>query len=443
MSRVTNLASEAAGARGARLLLDAAWQAATVGALALAPLAACWDLARGRGLAPVAERLGLAPRSEDDASVTWVAASSAGEVAVAVPLIAALGRERPVGLSVGTVHGRRIASRHRELLAAPPFHPPVDAWPCVTTALSRVRPRALVAVETEIWPNLYRACARRRIPVAIVSARLSERSFPRYVRARPLIASALRAVAAVGARTEDDARRFVDLGARPERVVVTGNLKFEAAALAAREPALSWARGAGLEDGAWIVFGSTAEGEEESLLRAFSEARDAAPGLRLVIAPKRPERWDAVAALAARSFATVRRSAFGDAGPAAAVPPGGVLVLDTTGELARVYRHARAAFVGGSLVPHGGQNLLEPAACGVPVLFGPHVANFRDAASALLSGGGGVQVDAGRVAAELVRLVRDEDARARASLAARRVVEEHAGALRRTLELLRPHLNPG
>lgn len=425
-------------------LLDVAWQAATMGALALGPLAAAWDLARGRGLGPVAERLGLSPRPERASPpVTWIAASSAGEVAVALPLLEALASTATV-LSVGTAHGRRAASRHRSLLAAPPFHPPLDARPCVATALSRLRPRALVAVETEIWPNLYRACARRGIPVAIVNARLSERSFPRYLRVRPLIASALRGVAVVCARTEDDARRYREIGAAADRVVVTGNLKFDAASLAAREPDLSWARAAGLTVGPWLAFGSTAEGEEAALLDAFEAVRGRHPDLRLVVAPKRPERWDEAAAMAARrGLAVVRRSAFGDAGPAREVPPGGVLVLDTTGELARVYRHARVAFVGGSLVPHGGQNLLEPAACGVPVLFGPHVANFRDAADALLAGGGGVASDRAHLRADLERLLGDERLRERAAQAARRTVEAHAGALRRTLDLLSPHLHPG
>ena len=425
-----------------RLALDGAWQALSLLALVASPVIAAWDVARGRGLGPIAERLGAAPRVEDAA---WLLAASAGEVAAAVPLLRALAAEPglSLALSVGTSHGLRAAARHRSLLAADPFHPPVDALPCVSRALGRLRPRALVTIETEIWPNLFRGCARRGIPVAVVNARLSDRALPRYLRARALVEDALRRVSLVAARSEDDAARWLALGAPASAVHVVGNVKFDAAAAVAAEPDLPWARAAGLTEGRWLVFGSTAEGEEPLLLDAYSRALLAAPDLRLLLAPKRPDRWDSVAALvASRDLHVTRRSGFGPMGPERPIPPGGVVLLDSVGELARGYRHARVAFVGGSLVPHGGQNLLEPAASGVPVLFGPHVANFRDAEEVLIAGGGGRRVGPEGLTEEIMKLVLDEGNRSQVASAARSAVARGEGATRRTLHLLRPWLAP-
>ncbi len=419
--------------------LACAWHGITLGALALAPAVTAWDLARGRGARAMRERLGAAPRA---AGAAWFAAASAGEVAAGLPLLRLVASERvtPLVLSVGTRHGLRAAERHVGLLAAPVFHPPVDAAPCVACALSRLKPRALITLETEIWPNLFAAARARRIPIGIASGRLSPRAFPRYMGARPLVARALRAVRVIGARTPEDADRFLALGARPDSVTVTGNVKFDAALDAAAEPDLDWAAAAGLTEGPWVVAASTADGEEGAVLDAFQAAAARVPGLRLLLAPKRPDRWDAVATLTlARGLSLRRRSALAGAS-ATPLPPGGVLLLDSTGELARAFRHARVAFVGGSLVPHGGQNLLEPAASGVPVLFGPHVDNFRDAEEALLSEGGGARVDATALADAMIGLLADRERHARAARGARAAVSRHAGAARRTLELLRPLL---
>lgn len=416
-------------------------------ALAASPVVAAWDVASGRGLRPIAERLGWTPRFDPGnpaVQAAWFTAASAGEVAAALPLLQRLAREpaRPILLSVLTPHGVAAAGRHAALLDAAPFHPPVDILPCVALGLGRLRPRALITVETEIWPNLFRSCQRRAIPVAIVNARLSERSLPRYRRIRALIAPLLAEVSLVAARSDEDAARFTELGARPDRVHVTGNVKFDAAASLAREPELPWAREAGLSQGSWLVLGSTAEGEEGALLDAFAAVAARTPSLRCLLAPKRPERWDAVARLVeARALPLTRRSRFGAGGGASPeIPAGGVLLLDSIGELARAYRHARVAFVGGSLVPHGGQNLLEPAAWGVPVLFGAHVANFRDAEEALLAAGGGRRVGQD-LADEIRALVEDDTLHARMGAAAREAVRRHEGAADRTIHLLSPLLD--
>jgi 3-deoxy-D-manno-octulosonic-acid transferase len=257
---------------------------------------------------------------------------------------------------------------------------------------------------------------------------------------RPLVAPALRSLALLAMRTEEDAERVRQLGAPADRVRVTGNLKFDGAGSQAAGPDLPWAGAAGLTRAPWLVLASTAEGEEPVLLEAFASLRAAHPGLRALLAPRRPERWDAVAALVERAgLPLVRRSRM----PAlpAAVPAGGVLLLDTLGELARLYRHADVVFVGGSLVPRGGQNLLDPAAAGRPVLHGRHVDNFRDAEEVLLREGGSLTVDAGSLLATCERLLGDAEERQRRGAAAVRAVRACSGATARTADLLLPILD--
>lgn len=429
--------------RASRIAWRAAYHAATLlaGAVAL-PVAAAQSVASAEARRAWAERLG-APPLLASRRPAWLVAASVGEVRAVEPLLRRLAGERPdvpVVLSVLTPAGRAFAASLASSLAAPPFHPPLDLLPCVSRALSRLRPRAVLVVETELWPNLLGACAARGIPTGMVNGRISARSLPRYRRVRGLVAPVLAEARVLAMRTAEDAARVVELGARPERVTVEGNLKFDAAVRLARdEPALPWAAEAGLESPPWVAFASTAAGEERLVLDAFEVLRGARPALRALLVPRRPERWDEVARLVeSRGLPLVRRSH----GPRA-VPAGGVLLLDTVGELARLYRHAELVFVGGSLVPHGGQNLLEPAAAGRPVLFGPHVQNFRDAEDALLLAGGGVRVTAATLAAETARLLDDEAARRAMGEAARRAVAANEGATRRTLERIAPLLGLG
>jgi 3-deoxy-D-manno-octulosonic-acid transferase len=421
------------------LALDTAWQAITLAALVAVPVALAVDLARGRGTRGLRERLGSSPAST--VRPAWVHAASVGEMAAAAPLVRALGDRVPILVSATTERGRAAAMRLSAHLVAAPFLAPIDAWPCVARAMRRSAPRALLLVETELWPNLVRAASRSGARVIVVNGRLSARSMPRHARVRPLMARTLAQVELVLARSEEDAARFIELGAAPERVVVAGDFKFDAAAALPRQADLPWARAAGLAEGTWVVFGSIAPGEEQASLAAFEAARAAYPELRAVVAPKRPERWDPVArAIAASGRPMTRRSSFSDTGPGAPVPSGGILVLDSAGELARVYRHARVAFVGGSLVPRGGQNVLEPAAEGCPVLHGPDVSNFRDAVQALRSEGGARQVDAGTLNEALMDLLRDDAKHRDMSTRARAAVARHEGAVARALDRLAPLL---
>ena len=305
-----------------------------------------------------------------------------------------------------------------------------------------MRPRLLALVETELWPNLLAAATRRGVPAVLVGGRLEERSFRRYERARPLFGPLLAGLELLVMRSEEDAERARSLGARPERVHVAGHLKFdEAARLARSGDELPWAAAAGLHEGRWLVGGSTAEGEESLLLEAFARLLAEAPQLRLALAPRKPERWEAVAALVRqRGFELLRRTEL-DARESRPVGAGGVLLVDSVGELARLYRHAEIAVVGGTLVPRGGQNPLEAAAAGRPVLFGPHGFHFRDVEAALLACGGAQRIQPDRLTEEIAALLADADRRRALGEAARRAVLAGEGAARRTVDLLLPLLD--
>src|SRR5437762_2072827 len=284
-----------------------------------------------------------------------------------------------------------------------------------------------------------RALAARGVPTMIANGRLSDRSFRRYRLVRSALRSMLAGITVFGMRSDEDARRIIALGAPPERVVVTGNLKNDAPADAAGAANL-WRRLLGMprDQRVWIA-GSTHRGEEEAVLTAHAAASGAHPGLALVLAPRHPERVDEVIALInARGFRTVRRSAL----PGGRTP-GAVIVVDTVGELAQMYAIAEVVFVGGSLVPRGGHNVLEAALRRKPVLMGPHTDNFRDAAGMLTASGGAVVVrDAAALSAELRRLLADPALAARRGEACFEALAGHHGAVRQTLELVARFLVP-
>jgi 3-deoxy-D-manno-octulosonic-acid transferase len=291
----------------------------------------------------------------------------------------------------------------------------------------------------------------------IANGRLSDRSFRRYRLVRHAMRDMLAHVTVFAMQSDEDARRLIALGAPAERVVVTGNLKHEPLPDPTGVADL-WHRLLGLAPGrpVWIA-GSTHRGEEEAVLEAHRRALVRRPDLALVLAPRHPERVGEVMGLVtSRGFAAVRRSelpgktrggrapaspAPGPTGPAAPAP--GIIVLDTVGELAQLYSIGDVVFVGGSLMPLGGHNMLEPALRGKPVLFGPHTSNFRDAAAILLDAGGGQVVhDAGELAVGLERLLDDPEGRARVGAAAREAAASRQGAARATLDLVARYLRP-
>jgi 3-deoxy-D-manno-octulosonic-acid transferase len=402
--------------------------------LAAAPYYLWKGRASGKYLRSLAERLGGPPPSLANGGPSiWIHAVSVGEVLVARGLVQALKArfpERRVIVSTTTATGNALA---RQALAADGvFFNPLDLPWSVRRALARLNPSLLVLVETEIWPNLIHEAHRRGTRVAVANGRLSPRSFPRYRRLRPLLARVLGEVDAFLMQGEAHAERARVIGAPPERVRVTGNIKYDAPATGASSAGMTALLGASPAP-LWVA-GSTMAGEDELVLRAFAEARAAAPDLRLLVAPRHPERAADVASLAERAGHRVaRRSRLG----ASAWEAGDVLVLDTMGELAQAYPFATIVFVGGSLVPTGGHNVLEPALAGRAVIVGPHMENFQEIADEFRDAGALVQIaEAAALGPAVRRLLADPPERERLGARARALVEGNRGALRATVEAL-------
>ena len=327
----------------------------------------------------------------------WVHGSSVGEALAALRLVDSLrAHGRSVFASASTPSGRQtIRSVMPELpcAIAPLDHP----W-CVASALTRVEPKLLALVETELWPFWITAAKRHGVPVVVVSGRLSDRSFPRYSRIRRLLGPTLRKLDAVGARSDLDAARFVELGVPEKRVSVTGDLKLEPPE---RVATLAVDLVRALSEVPVIVAGSTHPGEEESAHQALIACERAGLRAALVVAPRHPQRADQLQRELGNAGRRVRRRS-GLEGPA--LQSGEILLLDTLGELPAVYAAASAAFVGGTLSPLGGHNLIEPIFAGCPVVFGPHVHNVRVQAELAEGSGAWVRVATREeLSAEIVR----------------------------------------
>ncbi len=382
--------------------------------------------------ATVPQRLGRLP-GDLPADPVWIHCASVGEVRAAARVVGRLGEAvlvstmTPAGLSLA----RSLFPRAATLAA------PLDLAPVVGRVMDRIAPRLLLIVETELWPELILAAQARGTPAALISARISDRTAARYRALRAFFAPALRALAAAGAQTETDRERLVAIGADPRKIQVTGNLKFDLPPVESESAAVD---ALFAEAGPLFVAGSTHAGEEAAVIAAWRQAREAEPGLRLVIAPRHLDRLaDLDALLQGCGLRAVRRTTLAGELPAGA----DVIVLDTIGELDAVYAHARAAFVGGSLVPVGGHNVLEPARYGRPVLFGPHTQNFRREADLLLRPGAALRVpDAGDLGRALGALLADRERVRAMGEAGRRVLAENRGSAERTLKLLAPLLGP-
>lgn len=420
---------------------------AVAGLLLGAPWFLYQALRHRRYIGSLRQRLGRLPVSFnlDGEPSIWIHAVSVGEVLAARPVVTALRERHPelrVFLSTTTLAGQQLARRQVQE-ADGVFFFPFDFARVVRRVLDVVRPRLFVMLESEIWPNVLRECRRRGVKTAIVNGRISSRSFPRYRVARPFFRRVLGDIDRFCMQDDESARRVIELGADPARVTVTGSLKFDAAAATAvgvrgRDRSLRFFRVA--PDRPVIVAGSTMRGEEAVVLRAFRRVKATAADALLVLAPRHAERFDeAVHAARGEGFATVRRSdlAIDDE------PRADVVVLDTIGELAQLYQIATVAFVGGSLVPTGGHNILEPAVFGRPIVFGPSMTNFEEIARQFLSRGAVVQVHSERQFEDtLVELLADPVRRASLGAAARALVDANRGARDRTLETLERLLPP-
>ena len=409
------------------------------GVTAYAPVAMMRRLTRGVPL-NLRARFGFG-REKGSGPRGWVHAVSVGEAIAAAPLVDGLRHAYPaLPLVVSTVTstGARVVDERFAGIASHRYFP-LDFPSAVRRTVAAIDPAFFICMETELWPNTLRALAERGVPTMIANGRLSDRSFRRYRLVRSALRSVLAGITVFGMRSDEDARRVIALGAPPERVVVTGNLKNDAPVDAAGAADL-WRRLLGMprEQRVWIA-GSTHRGEEEAVLTAHAAAASEHPGLALVIAPRHPERVDEVQGLlTARGFRSVRRSVL----PTGRTT-GAIIIVDTVGELAHMYALADVVFVGGSLVPRGGHNVLEAAQRRKPVLMGPHTDNFRDAAGLLTTSGGAVVVrDAASLSLELRRLLADPELAARRGEAGFDAVAAHHGAVRQTLELVARFLAP-
>ena len=383
------------------------------------------------------ERFGRGALPED--CPVWIHAVSVGEVQAAVPLVRRV-LERYPGLRVLVTTTTPTGSeRVRAAFGTEVEHvyAAYDLPGAVGRFLDRVRPRLAVFMETELWPNTLRLCAERAIPVVLANARLSERSARGYARFPGVVGPMLGRIGAIAAQARPDADRFLALGVPGERVQVTGSLKFDVPLPASlREQAEALRRQWGADRSVWVA-ASTHEGEEKRVLEAFDRLLQHCPDSLLVLVPRHPERFARVLALARRmGFRVVQRTRAGEDATQAQVFLG-----DTMGELPLFFAAADVAFVGGSLVPTGGHNLLEPAALGVPVLFGPHVFNFAEVSGMLVERGAGRQVGGARELAALVcELFQDPDRRHAMGESAREAVVENRGALERLMAVLEPRL---
>jgi 3-deoxy-D-manno-octulosonic-acid transferase len=426
------------------------------GMLVLAPYFALRGWRKGEPSAALRQRFGSLPRevsarttaAGNPAGALWVHAVSVGEVLAAKPVIEGLRRRypgRPVFASTTTETGQRLA-RERLQLADAIFYFPLDWIVPVRRALRTIRPALVIVMETEIWPNFLHEARRRGIPVVFANARISERSFARYNRweflIREFFQRTLSEASMFLAQTAEDATRLIEMGAQEDRVEVTGNLKYDGEA-----PAIgrfgAWLESQIREQERWpvVVAGSVVAEEEESVLAAYDILQRRWRRALLVLAPRKPDRFDAAAEIVtAAGWSVARRSALDLT--ATLDENADVILLDSIGELAGLYSLADAVFVGGSLAPAGGHNILEPAWFGRPPIFGPSMENFREMAGQFLGAHAAIQVSSGEQLGKVwIQLIEDEPLRERMGKAARELSERNRGATARALDRIAAFLD--
>ncbi|MBN2243458.1 MAG: 3-deoxy-D-manno-octulosonic acid transferase [Acidobacteria bacterium] len=410
---------------------------------------------RDKGFTGVPERLGRLPDSlrSDGRRTFWLHACSVGETLSLQPLVRELARQFPetrLVFSSITPTGRSVArERFSRYGNGNTFYFPVDLACIVGRVLDHIRPCIVIAVDTEIWPNLLHQACRRRIPVVLVNGRISDASYPGYRRGRFFLKKVLPQYRSLLMQSEQDAARMEALGAPREKTVVTGNMKFDAETIGEETgevPAGDLKRYLGPADAGapLIVAGSTHPGEEAVLFEVLLSLRRNADlqRTRLLVAPRHPERFDAVARLAVQNGLRVKRRSE-DAGRNR--DDAEVLLLDTMGELAAAYRYATAVFVGGTLTRHGGHSIMEPALCCKAIVVGPYMENFRAVLPEFFSNGAIRQVRAGegdresqirQLSETFLELLRDPGKRDAMGAAARRAADRSRGAVRKTAAMI-------
>jgi 3-deoxy-D-manno-octulosonic-acid transferase len=390
------------------------------------------------------ERMGFVPRRVHGGEVVWIHGVSVGEVKAASNFIAQLRRARPdleLIVSSTTPNGHQVARQeYRDL---PVVFYPLDFGRFPARAIARIRPRCVLLMELEIWPNFLQAARKRGVPVAVINGRISERTFKGYRLARGLLPQ-LDLISTYCVQDRAYQKRLLDLGVDPARVFVTGNMKYDSVVMGTHaDAARSLRPWLAPEGGLVVVAGSTHADEELWVLEAVTAAAAGLPQrVRTVLVPRHPERANAIAEqLRTAGAEVVRWSECGE--PLPRLTRGAVVLVDTIGQLQRFYAACDIAFVGGSLIPHGGQNMLEPAAQGRATVFGPHTTNFRSDVELLLAADAVEQVaDRSALQAALVTLLRDPARREQLGANALRVIAENQGATARTLELVAGLLGP-
>ena len=383
----------------------------------------------------IGERLGfIAP--EDGESAIWIHAVSVGEVKAIDGLIAGMRRAFPQSrlvVSTTTPTGRALALERGDVDRVIYF--PLDLPGTVRRSLDRIRPELVVVAETEIWPNFLRRCSLQVVPVFMVNGRISDKSYRRYKLGSRWLGRVLEGYRMLGMQSNLDADRIRGLGAPRDRTVVFGNLKYDAPTFTPRLDSTLNDRLSRMQP--LLVAASTASGEEPLVLEAYRRLRGKHPALKLLIAPRRPERFDEVEdAIQAAGFSLVRRSRLSSNDAA------DVLLLDSIGELTAVFEHAAVVFMGGTLVSRGGHNILEPARFQKPVVFGPHMENFRDMARTFLDAEAAIEVrDAGEFARRVSHILSDPALAAEVGRKAAAVAERNAGATGRALAAIRAAMN--
>lgn len=373
----------------------------------------------------------------------WIHAVSVGEVMAAAPLITRLAQaypDAPLVLSTVTPTGFEVATQVMGARGAAIFLP-FDFRLTVGRAMKAIQPRALLLVESELWPMLIRAAKSRGIPVVVLNGRVSERAHRRYLKVKRWLAACVRIIDACFMQTEQDAQRLIAMGAPRQRVRVLGSLKWDAS-LAGRPSqaaiqALRERLGIRREE-LVIVAGSTHRGEESAVVQAVQEIRQRRAGVRLVLAPRHPERAGEVERLASQSGLVTQALTHM---PQAGAAPWDVLIIDTLGQLPGFYGLASAVFVGGSLIPHGGQNPLEPASLGKPVIVGPFMDNFSAIMERLRAHQAVRQISTpGELASALREMLTEELEAQQMGRRAQELIEESAGCTQRTVDALAPFL---
>ena len=418
--------------------------------LALLPVVAYKRIRHGKAVGRVTDRLGRVPGAINPSHTRsiWIHAVSVGEVLAARSLLNDLRQAYPdhrLLLSTTTATGQEVALQLGDAVDGV-FYAPLDVPPFIARSLDRIAPDLVIFVDTEIWPNWLRGCQRRGVKTVIVNGRISDRSLTGYRLGRPFMRRVLGDLDHVCAQTETWGSRFVDLGLPSDRLSVTGSLKFDALDVMSTGADLHVADRAlrffSFTDGRPVlVAASTLRGEEEPVLQAFRRLRESAHDAVLILAPRHPERAEEARSVAARyGFDVAMRTALSI--ETSRAPD--VVVVDTIGELPRLFQLATLVFVGGSLVPAGGHNILEPAVFGKAIVFGPHMNNFREIASLFVDRSAALQVSSAAALSDTLNaLLSDPVRRASLGAAAQALVDANKGARFKTLKIIADILPPG